>query len=457
MVKLRSIQCLFILLLIITACLPLSAQFANEYIPYKYSSSGYRTSQGAYLKKLNISYRTSEPAMVKKFNQYLFELHRSFGEASRKKQFIEEPSVKRYLGGILDTILRSNHIRERFDLVCTRYTVPNAYNMGDKRLYVNIGILAQLDNEAQLAFLLAHELSHQLLYHVQDNFIALEKLSRDKKVKKQIRDIKRARYNKLDRSFQFIKNYEYDFAKYSRANETSADSMALVLLKQTGYDLGEAKTLMQLLDIVDKDTSKADFTKYLEHEHQLLKPEWMVRKEHPLDFGHEEAMALNEDSVKTHPDVPFRIRSLDSLLKEWQYKPEGRQRSLVSGLFFDTLRKASAFELIESYLSRKRYAGVAYHCMVLLQRFPENASLYKNLGVSLQELNKAIRKHTIQDFIPIESDEDFPESYNQFLRIIDRTTADEFEVLVKNYFKRYNSRMSSYPEIQSIYASFNRP
>lgn len=433
-----------------------SAQFAADYTPYKYSSSGYRMSPSAYIKKLNISYHTSEAGMVKKFNQYLYDLHRSFGEASRKKEFIEDPGVKRYLKGILDTMLKQNHIRDNFDVICTRYTIPNAYNMGDKRLYVNIGLLAQLDNEAQLAFLLAHELSHQLLFHVQDNFIAIEKLSKDKTVKRQFRDIKKARYNKLDRSFQLMKTYQYDFAKYSRANETSADSMALVLLRQTNYDLGEAKTLMHLLDIVDKDTSKVDFATYLENGNHVLDSSWTMRKQHPLDFGHEEAMALNKDSMKTHPDVPFRISSLDSLLRLWQYQKGDRRNSLVSAPFFDTLRKASAFELIESYLSRKRYAGMAYHCMVLLQRYPENAYLYKNLGISLQEINKAIHAHTIQNFIPIESDEDFPESYNQFLRMIDRTTADEFEGLVKNYINRYYSHMSSYPEIQSIYATFSR-
>lgn len=456
MVTKGLIRCVLLMLLCVFTQQQLAAQFTTDYTPYKYSSSGYRMSPNAYIKKLNISYHTSEASMVKKFNRYLYDLHRSFGDASRKKQFIEDPGVKRYLKGVLDTILKRNHINEQFDIICTRYTVPNAYNMGDKRLYVNIGILAQLNNEAQLAFLLAHELSHQLLYHVQDNFIALERLAKDKKVKKEIRDIKKARYNKLDRSFQFMKSYEYDFAKYSRANETSADSMAMVLLRETGYDLREANTLMQLLDIVDKDTSKVDFKLYFEHEAKTLNPAWMMRKEHPLDFGHEEAMALNKDSVKTHPDVPFRIKALDSLLRQWQYSPEGRQVYLNSKAFFDTLRDASAFELIESYLSRKRYAGVAYHSMVLLQRFPDNTYLYKNLALSLQELNKAIQKHTIQDFIPIESDEDFPESYNQFLRIIDRTTSDEFETLVKNYYQRYYNRISSYPEIQSIYDAFSR-
>ena len=430
------------------------AQFDLDYKPVKYSSSGYKMTESSFFKKLKVKYNTSDQNMIKKFNKYLYVLYRGYADGSKQKQFIEEPYVKMYLKTILDSVLAKNNIKDKIDIVCTRYAVPNAFNMGDNKLYVNIGILEQLNNEAQLAFLLCHELSHQLLFHVQDNFIAMEKLAKDKTVKKEIRDIKKARYNKLDKTFQFLKNYNYDFAKYSRANEKSADSMAVVLLRNTEYDLNEGKTLMDILEHSDEDSSKIDYHNYLDNKTNSIRSEWLVAKKNTLNFGNKTEMEFDEDSIKTHPDIPLRIKMIDTLLSNFSYTPKDKKKFLQPQSTFDSLANMSRFEIIEIYLKKKRYGAVVYYSILLLNKFPENKYLYKNIGIGLNEMNKAIKKHTIQNYIPIESEKDFSEGYNQLLRIIDRTSAEEFDVLVKNYFNQYYSKMSTYPEIQTIYESF---
>ncbi len=432
-----------------------AAQFKSDYTPVKYSSSGYKMNENAFNKKLSVKYNTVDQAMIKKFNKYLYVLHRGYAAGAKGKQYIEEPFMKKYLKNILDSVTIHNGLKEKFEIVCTRYAVPNAFNMGDYKLYINIGILEQLKNESQLAFLICHELSHQLLFHVQDNFIAQEKLSKDKMVKKEIRDINKAKYNKLDKTFQFLKNYNYDFAKYSRANEESADSMALVLLRKTDYDLREGITLMQILDHADEDSSKIDYTKYLENAGHSIKPEWLIAKKNTLTFGNQKALEFDKDSMKTHPDIPYRIKMIDSQIALLKFEPEGKKVFMQSTAMFDSVVNTSKFEIIETYLYRKRYAAVVYYSILLLNEFPENKYLYKNIAVGLNEINKAIKKHTIQNFIPIESD-DFSEGYNQMLRIIDRTTVDEFDTLCKNYITRYYPRISSYPEIQTIYDGFTK-
>jgi hypothetical protein len=442
--------------LLLGSMVVMHAQYTHDYVPLKYSSSGTKLSESAFNKKLNIRYHTDDRSMIKKYDHYLYVLHRSYASGSKDKQYIEEPFVKKYLKSILDSISVRNGLKEKFDIVCTRYVVPNAFNMGDYKLYVNIGILEQLKNEAQLAFLLAHELSHQLLFHVQDNFIANEKLSKDKTVKKEIKDIKKAKYNKLDKTFQFVKNYNYDFAKYSRANEKSADSMAVVLISKTDYDLFEGKSLMTILDHSDEDSTRIDYSKYLDDKSKTLKPEWTIATPHTIDFGHKSELEFDKDSIKTHPDIPIRIKMIDTEITRISYVPQGKKKFIQSQAIFDSLSHAAQFEIIETYLRRKRYAAVVYFSIKLLDEYPDNKYLYKNIALGLNELNKAIKKHTIQNYIPIESDDDFSEGYNGLLRIIDRTTDVEFESLVKNYFNRYYSKMSSYPEIQSIYDGFTK-
>lgn len=446
------------ILLLLICCLSftMKAQYTTDYVPMKYSSSGYKMSESAFNKKMKVKYNTIDQGMIKKFNKFLYVLYRTYANGSKDKQFIEEPWVKKYLKAIVDSIALKNNLKEKFEVVCTRYVVPNAFNMGDYKLYVNIGILEQMKNESQIAFMLAHELSHQLLFHVQDNFIAQEKLAKDKVVKKEIRDINRAKYNKLDKAFQFIKNYNYDFAKYSRANEKSADSMAVILIQHTDYDLREGKTLMEILDHSDEDSTLINYNNYLDNNTKTLLPEWYAPKKSTLTFGKKSEYELDKDSSKTHPDIPLRIKMIDTLINLAKYEAGNKKVFVQSKAAFDSLTIASKFEIVEVYMKRKRYGAVVYYGIRLLATYPENKYLYKNVAIALNELNKAVKKHTVQNFIPIESEEDFSEGYNQFLRIIDRTTADEFDKLVRNFVNQFYPKMSSYPEIQSIYDGFNK-
>ena len=431
------------------------AQYEKDYKPFKYSSSGGRMSEATFHKKVNIPYNTSDQALIRKFNHYLYTLYRTYTQASKEKQFIEEPYVKKYLRTILDTICAANHIKTKFEIVCTRYAEPNAFNMGDNRFYVNIGLLAHLTTEAQIAFMLSHEMAHQLLFHVQDHFIASENWSKSKQVKKEIHDINRARYNKLDRTFQLFKQTGYKFARYSRANEYSADSMAVVMVGKTGYDVREGKTLFRILEKTEKDSSVLDYKTWLGDKDHPLQDAWLTKKENLLSFGKQKVMELDEDSVQSHPDIPVRIKAIDSQLLVLH--PDLRQAKtfLQSETLFDSLAQAAKFELVEAYLTRNRYAAVMYYGLLLLKEYPDNAALYKNTCTAMHELNKAIKKHTVQNYIPIES-EDYSEAYNSFLRLIDRTSADEFDALCKAFIIRYHTRFSVYPESQTLYDEYTK-
>ncbi|HNF72109.1 MAG TPA: M48 family metalloprotease [Chitinophagaceae bacterium] len=424
------------------------AQFESDYTPLKYSSSGFKPGESAFYKKLNVKFHTDDATTIKKYKQYLYQLQVAYANGSKDKQYIEEPFMTTYLQKVLDTIVRANQLKDKYQVVCTRYLVPNAFNLGDNRLYVNIALLELLHNEAELAFLLSHELSHQLLQHVQDTYIENDRRSRDKSLKKEIRDINKARYNKLDRSFQFMKNSQYDYARHSRAQEKAADSMAVILMQHTPYSLQASKTLLEILDHTDEDSTHIDYSPYLAKNGTALPARWTQEGQKKITFGNHSEMELDKDSSKTHPDIPLRKKMVDTVLTALN-AAKGLD-FLQPEKSFDSVRNASRFEVIEAYMKRKRYGAVVYFSLRLLKQYPENKYLYKQVALALNELNKAIAKHTVQNYLPIESD-DFSEGYNHLLRIIDRTTATEFEELLRNYMNSNYHRISSISEIQSIH------
>ncbi len=96
---------------------------------------------------------------------------------------------------------------------------------------------------------------------------------------------------------------------------------------------------------------------------------------------------------------------------------------------------------------------MVYYGLAALQKLPENLYLHKNVAIALNYLQKAVKSHTAQDFVPLESD-DLPEAYNQFLRIMDRTTFTDFRKLVYQYLQNHKNRIIQIPEVKTIYENF---
>ncbi len=433
------------------------AQQADEYIPLKYSTKSYSKNKTKfYNTKINkYKFYSKDDKINKLYKDYLYKLYLSHSEASKSKQFIAEPRLVNYLNKILDTILKSNGITEKFEVVLTRYTSPNAFNMGDNRLYVNMGLFKLTKNEAQLAFVIAHELSHKLLSHVEQNFIAHQEKIKNKEFKKEIRDINRAKFNKLDKSIQFIKNAKYDFAKYSRQFESAADSFAVEIIKNTNYEMVSIERFFMSLENADVDTTEINYNTYFANKNDKIKDEWIFKDNTPLTFGDSKLFDFDEDSLKTHPDMKNRTALIKQKLSGLKYEAQNIKEFLIDKNAFDTLLLASDMEELELYKLNKRYSALVFYSLKIIPKYPNYNFLYRNVAENLDLLYKAINKHEVQKHIPIES-EDLANGYNDLLRIIDRTTTKEFELIVKNFLNNFQSKLASYPNLKSLYNEYNK-
>ena len=73
-------------------------------------------------------------------------------------------------------------------------------------MVVNLGLLGRLKTQSELAFIMAHEMAHQLLDHVNEATLEAMKRRNDKSLKKRAET-----YGKL----AVLKDIAYDDAKYS--------------------------------------------------------------------------------------------------------------------------------------------------------------------------------------------------------------------------------------------------
>jgi hypothetical protein len=109
-------------------------------------------------------------------------------------------------------------------------------------LAINLGVLGQLRSENDLAFILAHELSHLILRH------SLKLVTEGEQLEK-----------KKDRGYRSSKRWAKFSARYSREAVLEADSLAVWLMARSGYPYEVAIDALDLFpdtDTIYKNLSK---------------------------------------------------------------------------------------------------------------------------------------------------------------------------------------------------------
>jgi len=121
----------------------------------------------------------------------------------------------------------------------------NAFAMPNGNIYLHVGLLAKLENEAELGFVLAHEVAHVVERHSYRR-----QLNRHNTVvTAHVADL-----------LLFGTGLAYlpaglDLASHSRDHETRADAQGFKYLNQAGYDLGQAEGVFtKLVDVKHQET-----------------------------------------------------------------------------------------------------------------------------------------------------------------------------------------------------------
>jgi len=127
-----------------------------------------------------------------------------------------------------------------FRFCILRDSVVNAFALPNGRIYITVGLLARLENEAQLAQVLGHEIAHIVLRH------------QLKEVRNRARHapvVQMADAVLLGTSVAYIP-YVLAVASYSREHEEEADRMSLDLMSSAGYRLEEIYGIFKTIEEV---------------------------------------------------------------------------------------------------------------------------------------------------------------------------------------------------------------
>lgn len=273
--------------------------------------------------------------------------------------------VTNYLNDIAAILAKANPQHKKVNVYTIRSTEVNAFATDRGDIFVTLGLIAQLENEAQLAYILAHEMSHVEEGHSLDLFLESKKINKESNRKKVLEG------SVFDKGL-------LSKCAYSKELEAEADSKGFDLFIQTAYD---PKTLLGVFDVLkysylpfdevafDAEIFQTEFYRFPDNYH--------IHKTNAIKGVDEYA----DDSKSTHPSIGSRRSALKARLAKMDFA--GKSEHLLDVGRFEHIRTLARFEAPILYLQNDLLAEAIYSSYLLLQKHPENKYLQKCITKAL--------------------------------------------------------------------------
>jgi hypothetical protein len=232
----------------------------------------------------------------------------------------------------------------------------NAFMMPTGHMFVNIGLITEIPDEATLAAIMAHEVAHYYLHHSLYRYFASESGMRD--------------FGLLGRSNKVIN-------KYSSRNELSADSLAIHWLKDSDYNIDGIMRCFEITDMVEKN--------YQNKREEIIK---IKDGDHPESEIRLEKLKNYYNKYKTDSGAYFLVS--EKKLKKFQndIKSEVLKCLLNDAQYNSCIERAFKYHLYEPYnviYLRYLLEAIRRSCYLDATLWSQNFitnSIYENLVVN---------------------------------------------------------------------------
>jgi predicted Zn-dependent protease len=230
-------------------------------------------------------------------------------DVEREAHIVEDPVVAEYVNRVAQNLAKHAHSRFLFTVKVVRSTEINAYALPGGYVFVTTGLIMAIDNEAELASALAHEIAHVAARHYTNQASWREIVG--------LASLPAAMVGGWP-GFALARGLEVGvplaFRKYSRTAESQADQLGMEYLYRTGYD----------------PTAFVDFFER-------------------VAIGQQSHSGLFQQLLAQHPGIQSRIRAVQ---KQMQNELAPRTQYLV---------QTSEFGLVRERLSKiERHIPVAW-------------------------------------------------------------------------------------------------
>jgi hypothetical protein len=361
------------------------------------------------------------------------EVSTDFIENINKGFFIENESYRELLDGILDKIKTNNPDFPEISntkILISFGVLPNAYAIGNDIVVVLVPLIKSIKNEYELAFIISHEIAHNLLQHSFNGVIEYATLKHSSELKKKTREIDKQKYNKSQIASGLYRDIVYGKRKNSRKLEHQADSLGFVLFKNAfkGYEY-QAVMSLETLGEIDKELdslSAPDYFKFFNTEKHPFKNEWINNDELSAYKYDKSPKFWQVDSLKTHPDCGLRAGFVK---KHFMVQPTDLSSASEN---FTRLQKSSSFNHVLGLYVIEEYGKSLYKTLILLKEYPQNEFLVTMVHQNLMKLQEAQQAYTLNKYLDTVNPK-YSDSYNRFLYFFRQLRKSQLNAIIEKY------------------------
>ncbi len=295
---------------------------------------------------------------------FLEGIHYSIDEMLHSGRVIYGDEITLYLNSVAQKLLKDDAtLQKELRFYTLKSNVSNAFSTDQGIVFVTTGLISQLTNEAQLAYVLAHEISHYTEKHVVETF--------DWKTKT----------DRRDRTIEKL-------SQYSKEKEFDADKIGLKMFHAAGYSKDEILPTFDVLMFSYLPFDEVAIAKTYFNSANMYVPENMFSTEkYPI-----KAMENEDDSKSSHPNIQKRKEAVTKEIAS--FNNWGKTVYFLGEEKFKYIRKIARFESIRNDVIDANYADAIYSIFLLEREYPNSIYLQRMkakswLGIAqLKELNK---------------------------------------------------------------------
>ncbi len=398
-------------------------------------------------KKKNALLASLEKKNAADYKKIYEEQFTEIGKLWQSSRSVTSPAAHGYLQSLVQKIISSNAELANNDarVVFSRDWWPNAYSMGDGTIAINAGLMVYLNSEAELVFVLCHELAHYFLDHTNKAIQKYVEAINSDAFQRELKRLSKTEYGVNRQLEELTRTFAFSSRRHSRENESAADKLAFSFMKKTGYDCNAIKSCLELLDKVDDSLfyAEPDIQELLNFPAYPFKKKW-IQKESSI-FSEMDSNAnydekKEKDSLKTHPDCSKRI----SLLKDSiQSISSAGQKFLIDEALFNGLKKDFLIEMTEQCYRDNNLSRNLYYSLLLLQTKENIPVAVYSVARNLNTIYELQKKHQLGSKKDTEQ-KNYSEEYNVLLRMVEKLRLDEIAAINYHFCKQYEEQMKGY-------------
>ena len=296
-----------------------------------------------------------------------------------------------YINKVADNILKDDpEFRKELQFYILKTNTPNAIATANGMIFVTTGLLARIENEAQLAFILCHEIQHYKLKHSLLQYKQARKLEEESK------------YADLNTAQKIRKFYHF-----SVMSETEADTKGYELYSKTGYAKTQIVKAFENtkffeypflereigLSFFEDQYFKFDSVFVVDYNKKVKSTSSLYRETGFISERSKNSKRRGSSKYNTHPALDTRIETLNKLIGKDTLS--GVNFSLDKGEF-DAVQHQARCEELYLQLRAAEFANAFYLANAMDSEYGKSLYTSKVKAMGLYGLAKhKVRKHPL--------------------------------------------------------------